>query len=147
MIEELRKGRDWCELQDLYGAPGAPCGEVGHVLVSDVLPELRAALEGLPLKAVSKPIRSTQGVHVVQVTERQGAEPVKFEDVRDRVLADMRDEEYEKQVHAMVADLRRRAEIDINPRYKLPADKTGPDKPAEGGRGIGKPAGGEGVSQ
>lgn len=116
-IASLREGSEWCDVHDIYGSAGAHCGEIGTLMVADLLPELRETAAGLPVGAVSRPVLSTQGVHVLQVTARAGFDPVAFADVRERVLRDARAEAYEKRSAEYVADLRARSQIDINPRY------------------------------
>lgn len=122
VIEELAAGRDWCDVNAVYGQQGTGCGELEDIAVTDLLPELREALGGLPLGAVSKPIRSPQGFHVIRVTNRVGAEPVTFEQAREAVLRDLRSGVFDAELQRLVADLRGSAEIEINPRYKLPEE-------------------------
>jgi ketosteroid isomerase-like protein len=125
-LAALREGKDWCDVHEIYSAPGPRCGDLGTMGISDLLPELREAAAGLPVGAVSQPVVSTQGVHILQVTERSAADEVKFEDARERVLADMRESEYQKRTKQFVADLRARAEIAIADRYaKLDKSSSG----------------------
>ena len=125
-IASLRDGKDWCQVHDVYGGGEPGCGEVGTLRVSDMAPELREAAVGLPVGAVSRPVVSTQGVHVLQVTERRGLDPVTFEQARETVLSSMREEVYQQKTREYVDDLRRRAVIEINPKYQSGAEAAAP---------------------
>lgn len=116
-IERLRLGDEWCAVEEVYGQGGGPCGLVGTVAISDLDPALREAAAGLPVEAVSRPIRSSRGFHVVQVTERRGGLDRPFEEVEGLVRRAAFDELYTQQIDEYLADLRDRGEIEINPRY------------------------------
>ena len=118
VIEELAGGRDWCELNGVYGQSGSACTDFENIPLTDLLPELRESAAGLPLGSTSRPIRSSQGVHVLRVSKRVGAEPVAFEVVRDAVLNDLRSTVFDRELARVLDDLRTSAVIEINERYK-----------------------------
>ncbi len=117
VVEELAAGRDWCEVNASYGQASAACRDLVDIALTDLLPELREVAQGLPLNAVSRPIRSPQGFHILRVSARQGADPVLFEDVREIVLRDIRASVFDAELQRVLEGLRGSAEIDITRRY------------------------------
>ena len=115
-LARLQAGEDWCDVHAIHGQ-GPRCGDVGTVALSDLLPELRDAARGLPIDAVSKTIRSSVGVHVVQVTSREEPRLLPFEEVKDRVREDLFNRARDERLAELLDDLRRRGEIEVNPRY------------------------------
>jgi parvulin-like peptidyl-prolyl isomerase len=62
---------------------------------------------------VADPVRSGSGYHVLEVIERQGEEVPPLAAVREEVVAEMRRRDGEQALRAYLADLRRRAAIEI----------------------------------
>lgn len=133
VIEELASGRDWCDLQAVYGQSGMPCAELEDIALTDLLPDIQEPASGLPIGATSRPIRTRQGLHVLRVSKRVGAEPVAFAEVRDRVLQDLRSEVFEQELARALDELRGSAVIEINDRYAaLASDTLQPTVPSSG---------------
>ena len=78
---------------------------------------LRAALE-LAAGAVSDPIRSATGWHVLQVVEREAEWVPPREEIADEVLAEYRRRRGERALRAYLDGLRARAEVEIAPALR-----------------------------
>src|SRR5204863_9452873 len=101
---------------------GPECGDIGEIAVDDLLPELREAAVGVPVGAVSLPLLSTQGWHILRVVARAGMQPVELADVRDRVLGELRGDAYQAKLASYLEELRATAQIVVNPRYPTGRD-------------------------
>ena len=75
---------------------------------------LRTALE-LEAGAVSDPVRSATGFHVLQVVEREGAWVPAREEIAEDLLAEYRRRVGERSLRAYLDGLRARAEIEVAP--------------------------------
>lgn len=73
---------------------------------------LRAALE-LELGAISEPVRSSTGYHVLQLVELGPADAPQFEAIRPQVLAEYRRRQADQALRGYLADLRDRADVEI----------------------------------
>ncbi len=78
---------------------------------------LRAALE-LEAGAVSDPVRSATGYHVLQVVEREAEWVPPREEIGDEVVAEYRRRRGERALRAYLDGLRARAEVEIAPTLR-----------------------------
>ena len=78
---------------------------------------LRAALE-LETGAVSDPVRSATGYHVLQVVEREAEWVPPREEIGDEVLAEYRRRRGERALRAYLDGLRARADVEIAPSLR-----------------------------
>ena len=81
-------------------------------------PTVMQALVALQPGAVSEPIRSGTGYHVLVLHERRPGEVPPFATIREIVLAQYRRAAGEKAVAAYIADLRTRAHIEIGKTWE-----------------------------
>ena len=116
-LAQLGAGADFCEVHAVYGQGGG-CGDIGTLELGDLLPGLRDAAAGLPIDAVSKPLRTSAGLHVLQVRGRSETAVPPFEDLRARVENDVLNEEFERRLDEFLTELKATAVIEINPRYQ-----------------------------
>ncbi len=118
--ERVRAGEEFAAVKRELGDPELPA------LPDDLLPPtkladylgptpLRTALE-LPVGAVSAPVRSTRGYHVLQVVERVADPPPPLEEIRPQVLAEFRRRASEQALRTYLDELRARATIVVDPK-------------------------------
>jgi len=116
----LRGGEEFAAVRDAVGDPELaplPDALLPPAKLLDYLgpTALRTALV-LQAGAVSDPVRSRTGYHVLQVVERSNDVDVPFVEARPEVLAEFRRRTGERALHAYLDELRRRGEIDVAPR-------------------------------
>lgn len=115
--ERLRRGDPFeavrADLGDSEIAP-LPDAALPAAKLADYLgpTALRAVLE-LEVGAVSEPVRSSTGYHVLQLLERSGASVPDFAEVREEVLAEFRRRRADEALREYLAGLRSRAEIEL----------------------------------
>lgn len=115
--ERLRSGEDFERVRSELGdaeSPPLPDALLPPNKLADYLGPtvLRAALE-LDLGAISEPVRSSTGYHVLQLVELGPADAPEFEAIRPQVLAEYRRRQADQALREYLADLRGRAELEI----------------------------------
>jgi hypothetical protein len=115
--ERLRRGDDFAAVYRDLGDPEiTPLPDewlAAERLRNLVGPTVSRAAQTLAVGAVSDPIRSGTGFHVLQVLERQPDAVPPLEQITDQVLAEYRRHAGERALRAYLDDLRQRAEIEI----------------------------------
>ena len=118
----LRAGEDFAGVRARLGDPEIaplPDALLSPAKLLDHLgpTALRAALE-LEAGAVSDPVRSATGYHVLQVLEREAEWVPPREEVADEVVAEYRRRRGERALRAYLDGLRARAEVEIAPALR-----------------------------
>ena len=115
--DRLRRGEELAAVRDALGDPELallPEALLPPAKLLDYLgpTALRAAL-ALEPGAVSDPVRSRTGYHVLQVVERREDADVPFIEARPEVVAEFRRRSGERALRTYLDQLRRRGEIEI----------------------------------
>jgi len=118
----LRAGEDFAGVRARLGDPEIaplPDALLSPAKLLDHLgpTALRAALE-LEAGAVSDPVRSATGYHVLQVVEREAEWVPPREEIADEVLAEYRRRRGERALRAYLDGLRARADVEIAPSLR-----------------------------
>ncbi len=88
-------------------------GDFGKVRLNGLIPELREAVDGLPLNAVSDPIElANNTLWLVQVFRITNAAAVSFEAVRDQLFSELYQEEEERQIELWIEREKVRSHIE-----------------------------------
>jgi peptidyl-prolyl cis-trans isomerase SurA len=84
IIEQLRRGAPFAAVAQQFsqGATSSAGGDLGWVLPGSLDPVLDAAIERLPLRQASEPIRSASGWHILYVVDRRPFASSRPDDVR-----------------------------------------------------------------
>jgi peptidyl-prolyl cis-trans isomerase SurA len=82
--EQLRRGAPFAALAQQFsqGATSQSGGDLGWILPGSVDPALDAAIDKLPLRQASDPIRTPAGYHILYVIDRRQFASAKPDDVR-----------------------------------------------------------------
>ena len=88
IMEQLRRGAPFAAVaqQFSHGATAQSGGDLGWILPGSLDPALDAAIEKLPLKQASDPIRSPSGWHILYVIDRRPFATARPEDVRLKLV-------------------------------------------------------------
>lgn len=84
IMEQLRRGAPFAAVaqQFSHGATAQSGGDLGWILPGSLDPALDAAIDKLPLRQVSDPIRSPSGWHILYVVDRRPFATARPDDVR-----------------------------------------------------------------
>jgi parvulin-like peptidyl-prolyl isomerase len=88
-------------------------GDLGFIEPGSLPPEVEAAAMRLDRGGLSNVIETSTGFHLVQVVERRGAGITPFEKVRKEIVQTLTEDEKRRRQEAFVAELRKKAKIEI----------------------------------
>lgn len=74
LYQQLKSGKDFAVMAKQYSVDAASAvkgGDLGWVTADELVPQFAKAMETLPLRMVSKPIKSPFGWHLIEVLERK----------------------------------------------------------------------------
>lgn len=109
---ELLKGRDFAKAaEELSEDPTAKGngGDLGWFTRDKMVPEFSAAAFALQPGEISQPVKTGFGVHLIKLEEAKPKELLTFEQAKDRVLADLQADRFEKKAKERIEELRKRA--------------------------------------
>ncbi len=111
LIEELEGGADFAALaaEHSTGPSGPNGGQLGWFTRGQMVPEFEEAAFALETGAVSTPIQTQFGWHVIKLNETRDLPPPTLEETRDQLLGQLR----QQAVEAEVARLREAAEVEM----------------------------------
>jgi len=133
LVDELRGGADFATLARQASAdPGSAArgGDVGFFSRGEMVPEFEEAAFGLAINAISDPIRTQYGFHILKVTEKRDAGYKPFEEVRADVMNKLTERKVKEVAHDAVAAARSRIEKD------KPSDDAGLQAIADGNPNV-----------
>lgn len=109
LVSELRSGADFSELAKSHSQDPSSAekgGSLGLVEAGQMVPEFEKATFALEQDAISDPVKSTFGYHIIQVTDIQASEQQSFDDVRLDLLRDEREQRAEERLIDLTDQLR-----------------------------------------
>jgi parvulin-like peptidyl-prolyl isomerase len=116
-VERLRQGASFFALQEELGDPepaSLPDTPLSAAEIrEDLGPTVARTIQELAVDAVSDPIRSGTGFHVVQVVERAPDAAPPLAEIQETVVVEYRRAQSEAALRAYLDDLRREADIEV----------------------------------
>lgn len=112
-----RKRADFADIarkSSQHAASAAKGGDMGWLAENDMLPAIRAALEGLKIDEVSRPVAGGEGIHILKLTERKEAEALPLDKVKDALARNLRLRKAQEIEAAYLDGLMARAPVAIN---------------------------------
>ena len=112
--ERLDNGANFADLARLQSDDGSAGkgGELGWLSPGDTVPEFERAMDALAINALSEPIRSPFGWHLIQVLERR-SEDVTQEKQKLKARLEIRERKADEAYQEFVRQLRDRAYVEI----------------------------------
>lgn len=116
LVEELKGGADFAALAKKHstGPSGPSGGDLGWFGTGRMVPEFESAVVALEPGAISAPVKTKFGWHVIKLMETRLAEAPKLDAVRNEIVGDLRNQ----LVDARIEELKKQAKID------MPAEKA-----------------------
>jgi peptidyl-prolyl cis-trans isomerase C len=90
-------------------------GDLGFVPRGQTVPEFEDAMFALKPGEVSKPVRTPFGWHVIQSLKKRDAGTLSFEEVQERVVAQLKNDTTKAALESLLAELRASAKIELHP--------------------------------
>ena len=112
--ERAISGEDFGELAKTESqGPSAPKGgDLGYFSRGRMVPPFEEAAFRLKIKEISDVVETNFGYHLIQVLDRKEAKNSAFEEVKDKIATNLRNQQIKQQLDAYVADLRKSAKVE-----------------------------------
>lgn len=88
-------------------------GDTGWLAEGDLLPEIRARIQGMAKGEVSEPIRAGEGWHIVRLMDTQAAGPQPLAEVRPMIVASLRQQKAQAEQQKYIVRLLQKSPITI----------------------------------
>lgn len=90
-------------------------GDLGFVPRGKTVPEFEDALFALKVGEVSQPVRTPFGWHIIQAVSKREAGTLPWEEVQDRIIAQLRNDQTKEALDGLLAELREKSKIELHP--------------------------------
>lgn len=114
LLKEVKAGKDFAELaKNNSTCPSkAQGGDLGFFGKGQMVPAFENAAFALKPGEVSNVVETQFGYHIIKVTDKKAAGVTKFEDVKDKIQAYLKNTKIQKGVLDYVAQLKEKAKIE-----------------------------------
>lgn len=116
-IREIRRTGSFekvAKRKSLDTATAADGGELGYVLKDQLSPEFSNIAFILKEGAISKPVKTTYGWHIIKVDDIREAQPAEFEAVREQIKSNLIEQAKQKYLQSIAQTLKVEVLIDYN---------------------------------
>ena len=116
VLQGLRKGTSFEELASRYSddTTSAPSGgDIGFFKKGEMIPMLEAVVFMMKEGDVSEVIQSSQGFHILKVTDRRAGSIAPFEEIKAQVTEDYYREEVMRLYTKWLDDLKNRSNVEV----------------------------------
>lgn len=112
-LAKARDGADFAQLSKEYAGGAGGGGEALTVRRGELAPEIEAAAFGLPAGAISEPIRTAAGFHLIKILRVQADPFIPFAEVRDQIRDQLFQDMFDAKRKEWLAKLRAKASINV----------------------------------
>jgi peptidyl-prolyl cis-trans isomerase C len=112
--KRIDKGEDFGEVAKSVseGPSSAKGGDLGFFARGQMVKPFEDAAFALKPNEVSDIVETQFGYHLIQLLERRPAETVAFNDVKERIVGNLRNERLQQKIHTYLDELRKQAKIE-----------------------------------
>jgi parvulin-like peptidyl-prolyl isomerase len=132
-LKRLKAGEDFGKVskEASIGPEAEKGGDLGYFEEGIMPVEIDSVVFSLPVGRVSGVVKSPYGFHIFKVLDRETAGGLDFEDVKEKVIADLRKQEEAEAYRDWIDNLRSKAAIRINQKQISEVPIPRPRKPEE----------------
>jgi peptidyl-prolyl cis-trans isomerase C len=115
ILARARKGEDFAKLaqETSMDSSASQGGDIGYVTPGQVDPAYQAAAFSLAVGALSDPVRSRVGYHIIKVTDKKKEGIATLDDSRAQLTEFLKNQKSDRQLQQLVEQLRKEAKIEI----------------------------------
>ncbi len=115
ILAEARGGADFAELAKQHSeGPSAPQGgDLGFFGRGRMVPPFEQAAFALDAGAISDPVRTQFGYHIIKAEERRGGDTVSKDDAADQIRAYLERQKLQTAVEDRIQQLRSQADVQV----------------------------------
>jgi foldase protein PrsA len=115
-LQEIKKGTAFEKAAALYSDDAVTAhsgGDLGFFTKGEMVPMLEEVVFNLKVGEVSGVIQSSQGLHLLKVTDRRPGEIPPYEEAKERVMSDYYQEQVARLYAKWLQDLKARSNVEI----------------------------------
>ena len=114
-LQEIKGGEDFLAVAAKYSDDRRNGGDLGYNSPTSFVEPVRKAIAGMKTKGeVSEPVESETGYHIVKFIERKTPQPVKFEEVRKKIIDAERERIQKGRIEDTVQEVRNAPSVTIH---------------------------------
>ena len=115
VLEKIKGGEDFGKMALLYSqdASAKNHGDLGYFKKGELFPAFEREALLLKVGEVSGLVRTDFGFHIIKLLDRKGLEPLPFEEVKEKVMADYYEVETAKALRQFLSTLKEKSVIEI----------------------------------
>ena len=115
ILDRARKGEDFAKLaqETSMDSSASQGGDIGYVTPGQVDPAYQAAAFSLAVGALSDPVRSRVGYHIIKVTDKKKEGIATLDESRVQLTEFLKNQKSDRQLQQLVDQLRKEAKIEI----------------------------------
>jgi peptidyl-prolyl cis-trans isomerase SurA len=116
VLQSLREGTAFEEAASLNSDDSASVrsgGDLGFFKKGEMVPELEAVVFAMKKGEVSRIIQSSQGLHILKVTEIREGSIAPFDEIKEQVMGDYYREEVTRLYAKWLEDLKNRSKVEV----------------------------------
>ncbi len=116
VYEKVKKGEDFGKVAKKYstGPSASNGGELGYFGKGKMVKPFETAAFALKVGEISKPVKTSFGYHVIQVTDRKKKSTIPFKNIKDKWIQYLTEKKANEKVHSVVEELRKKADVKID---------------------------------
>lgn len=115
VVQEAKGGEDFLALAAKYSDDRRNGGDLGYSSPTSFVGPVRKALDGMKTKGeISAPVEAESGFHILKFIERKASQPVKFEEVRKKIIDAERERIQKSRIEDAVKEVRNAPSVTIH---------------------------------
>lgn len=116
LVSELKQGADFAELARKYSDDSVTRGDggdLGFFSRGTLPPTVEDVVFKMKKGEIRGPLRSSRGLHIIQVTDRKETSALPYKEVREQLRNTLYGEKMEKATQAWLREERKKAHVDV----------------------------------
>jgi peptidyl-prolyl cis-trans isomerase C len=146
MVRKSKNGMPFEEIVKTASKEGGIAADLGFIEQGKFDKAFEGAAFAAPTGQVTGPVKTSYGYHLILVREKRPAGVQPFEEVKEQIAADLREQAQREAFETLLAQMKKQAKIQmlVTPEAKSPSPATGSPRVPEGpaAKPAGSPPGG-----
>jgi len=119
IADKLNSGASFEELarEHSLDATSRRGGDIGYFSAGQMVPEFEDTCFKLEIGAVSGPVKTQFGYHIIKLTEKKTSEPIEFGSIKDRIESMLMMEKRQALLEVLVSRLKSETNIELNTEF------------------------------
>lgn len=113
VAEKIKAGEDFAKLAEEYSTDGSASngGKLGFFGKGQMVPEFEEAAFSMEIDEISDPVQTTDGFHIIHVTDKKEAKEANFEDQKDELKEQLFEQKLQMEYDVYLTELKESYDI------------------------------------